>query len=307
MKHHFTIVELLVSTAIVTVLAGILFPVWGAQPKSIAACLANENQLITGLRAYATDYNDHVLPYSTCAAYQCPGITSDVQRVWTSRLKPYISSPLDPDTGDPYFPPTTPYRCPDWNLTRLEQAADAADCDGDGTAGSGLPAPYLPYAIGKHMRSELFSTYGLAFGMCSPPETFSGDPLCLNNGGANPDATTYGRDGSSANLAIFAYAGDALYPPQYKHYLGRTLAETVRPSEQAMFADGGTWAYPSSPNNRILELMGCEAAHMHWQHIWGGNIAFEDGHAAWIGGNPESYRYVGPDGLWIEKYFTFYE
>src|SRR5437764_4562942 len=163
MKRAFTVTELLVVTAIISVLAAVLFPVLSAQPRSIGACLSNENQLISGVKLYAADYNDCVVPYLSCAASpSCSGIRFDVDRIWTSRLKPYVSSPLDPETGDPYFPPSVPYRCLDWNMNRLIAGADANDCDGPGAI-EGV----TPFVLGRHMRSELFSTYGLVFGMCS--------------------------------------------------------------------------------------------------------------------------------------------
>jgi len=309
MKRAFTFTELVVLAAIVIILAAVLYPVLSSQPRSIAACINNENQLIAGARLYSADYDNHVLPYLSCSALQCPGyVRFDVDRVWTRRMRPYVASPLDPETGEPYFPPTAPYRCPDWNLTKLEQGADAADCDGDGTPGSGLGS-LLPYKVGPHMRSELFSTYGVAFGMCSPQESASGMPQCLRNGGGVPDSLDYAHDGSTSDLAIFSFAGDSLYPVQYKKYLGRTLAQIVRPAETALIGEGGTWqsSPQSSSPDRPITAAACEGAHMHWQHVWGGNIAFADGHSAWIGGNSERVRYVGPDGLWIEKYWTFYE
>src|SRR2546423_696283 len=206
MKGAFTITELLVVTAIIGVLAAVLFPVLSAQPRSIAACLSNENQLISGVELYAANYDDHVLPWISCSAAQCiPGPRFDVDRIWTSRLKPYVSSPLDPETGDPYFPPSAPYRCPDWNLSRLTAGADANDCDGPGAI-EGV----TPFVLGRHMRSELFSTYGLVFGMCSYQEVQSGLPACMSNGGTFADARTYGRGGTTANDAMFTFAGDGL-------------------------------------------------------------------------------------------------
>jgi len=307
MKRAFTFIELLVLTGIITIFAAILFPALSAKPKSIAACLSNENQLITAANLYSTDNNDHVLPYVSCGPPYCaPSTVWNVDRIWTSRLAPYVSCPIDPETGYPYFPPTAPFACPDWNLTRQQEGADAAGCDGNGAPGSGL-AGLLPFNLGPHMRSELYATYFVVFGMCSIPEARSGRPECSLNGGKNPDSSTnFGRDGSTVDLATFAFPGDALYPASAKHYLGRRLSEIVRPSETIMLGDGMIWA-PFYSSSQLITTSGCEAAHMHWQHVWGGNFGFADGHTAWLGGDSESYRYVGPDGLWIEKYFTFYE
>src|SRR4051794_32784329 len=103
MKRAFTITEVIVLAAIITILAAVLFPVLSSQPTSIAACLSNQNQLLTGVQLYAADYNDHVVPYLMCdsrpgtpASSYCPGanIGFDVDRTWTARLKNYVSSPL---------------------------------------------------------------------------------------------------------------------------------------------------------------------------------------------------------------------
>src|SRR5947209_6530599 len=156
-------------------------------------------------------------------------------------------------------------------MNRLIAGADADDCDGPGAI-EGV----TPFVLGRHMRSELFSTYGLVFGMCSFQEAQSGLASCARNGGAVPDYTSFGRGGTSANDAMFAYPGDNLYPPGTRHYLGRTLAQIARPSETVMLGDGGTWKYALG---NYITALGCAGDHMHWQHVWGGNVAFADGHA----------------------------
>ena len=302
LKSAYTIVELLVVTGIIVILSAILFPVFAAsQPKNIAACQTNLSQLIAGANLYATNYDDHVLPWLASTSGVPAGPYQDVHRQWTSRLKPYVSSPIDPESGEPYFPPTAPYRCPDWNLGKLETAADAADCDGPG----GIEST-LPFTLGAHMRSELFSTYGLAFGMCSYEEAAANSAWCFSGGGGNPGPTDYGRSGTGPNNAMFAYAGDSLYPPSTKRYIGRTRSQIARPAETAMFGEGGIYKGGGAPGFWAT-VLGCEGDHMHWQHVWGDNLAFDDGHVAWIAGNPETYTMVGTDGFWIERYYTFNE
>lgn len=301
MKKAFTLTELLVIVAIITILAAVLFPVFTAsQPKSVPECLHNLRRLIAGAQEYSEDFDDHVLPYLACKnSTQCPGAPSlDVQRVWPYRLVGYVRTPVDPTTGAPYYPATGPYRCPDWTVANLLKGADQADCDGAG----GLD-PFLPPSNDAQGRSELFSTYGASFGMCSPTESLAGATYCVANGGTVPGTYDYGRDGTTQANAVFAYPGDALYP-QYNRRTGRLTSDIWRPAETAFFGDGGSWAF----GRQILTVMGCESRYIHVKDgVSGGNYAMMDGHAMFIAGNSESYRYIGPDGLWIEKYFTFYE
>lgn len=305
MKNAFTLVELLVITAIIVILAAVLFPIFTLnRPSSINDCFINLRQLANGVIEYSEDYDEHVLPFLACKnSTICPGAPSlDVQRLWPDRMAPYVPSTLDPATGAPVYPATGVYRCPDWTQANLLKGADQKDCDGLPPA-SGLDFAF-PIANDSQGRSELYSTYGLSFGMCAPIEEAAKSPYCSSSGGSVAGPSAYGRDGLTVTGAIFAYPGDVLYP-QYAHRTGRLMTDVWRPSQTAFLGDGGTWKSASA--NAIMDVMGCEGRDIHYMNGYGGNFGMMDGHAMFIRGNADAYRMIGPDGLWIEQYFTFYE
>jgi len=310
MKRAFTLIELLVVIAIIAILAAILFPVF-AQAKEAAKktqCLSNTNQLGKGVQLYATDYDDHVCPWWECTvdpisgANCVPPWTGNDKlpvRIWTGRLQPYVKAGADPKTGGGAYPPAGPFACPAWTLTNLAKGEDQADCDGNGTPGSFSNSGYNSW-ITINGKPALFSHYSLAFDMCSPAEAAANDAQChtaTNPNGFSYDAIGgYGRDGKTVDTAVFAYPGAALIETGKQ----RTLTEVQRPSETAIIIDGGTWRDAGG----YATVFGCETT---FQHGTGGNASFLDSHSKNIRGNPERYRYVSTDGLWIEKYFTFYE
>jgi len=98
----FTLVEMLIVIAIITILAGILFPVFAeAREKARqSACLSNERQIGVAIQLYCQDF-DESLP-SGCAWQNGRG--------WAGQAFPYVKSvglvrcPDDatgPDKGDP--------------------------------------------------------------------------------------------------------------------------------------------------------------------------------------------------------------
>ncbi len=96
----FTLIELLVVIAIIAVLAAILLAVFPRVRGKAhqAACVSNVKQLVTAVRAYASDYDQRLVPARVRGAPSpSRGYT------WCVQLQPYMKSeqilicPSDPD------------------------------------------------------------------------------------------------------------------------------------------------------------------------------------------------------------------
>src|SRR5437016_4217925 len=93
MKRAYTLIELLVITAIILVLATILFPIFSRERESSSAqCLHNLRKIGQAIFMYAHDSDDVIVPYLECKNTfpNCGGGPSrDAFRGWTARLMPY--------------------------------------------------------------------------------------------------------------------------------------------------------------------------------------------------------------------------
>jgi len=265
-KRGFTLIELLVVIAIIAILAAILFPIFSqAREKARAtACLSNEKQIGMAVLMYAQDYDDTIVPWRTTVEY-----TGEPQRerIWVFKLQPYLKSgQVVPNQQTP----NGVFACPSFNVPNFLLAADAADCDGDGTFGSsGFQIAFPP--------TEFFAQYGMAY-----------ESPVLNGSGTPSDP-------------YWQYPGSLAYPSSAVPYapVTRSLVEIVRPSETALVSDGVT-LYKSGLG--IADTFGCEAAQMHQE---GGNFVFLDGHAKRIGHNSQRYLAQDENGAYYMKYHTF--
>jgi len=287
-RKGFTLIELLVVIAIIAILAAILFPVFAqAREKARAVtCLSNQKQIGLAVLMYAQDYDEYIVPWLTCcsttggtgsAAYDA----ESNQRLWVGKLQPYMKLGLGWGVGGQA--PKGAFACPSWTAQKWEQASDAADCDGNGTPGSGGLAAWLAPKAPDY--PHVFANYGIAF-----------QSLCLNDGSGNcfPACGT-------PSLPCWNPPGSLNYPVASGGWW-LALPAVQRPSETAIVSDGITLV---EPGLTFGITFGCEASLMHQN---GGNYVFLDGHAKHISGNAQRYESKrASDGMVYQTYFTYSE
>lgn len=262
-KRAFTLIELLVVIAIIAILAAILFPVFAqAREKARAvSCLSNQKNIGTAVLMYGQDYDETVIPWWTSVEYsgQPPR-----ERSWIWRIQPYIKNG---NVVPNQLRPNGIFACPSFSQANYLKAADAADCDGNGTTGSsGLQAAFNPI-------TEFFANYGIAFEFANPA-------------GAGTQANPY-----------FQFPGARMSTNPAVN-VTRAFAEILRPAETAIISDG----ISLFGGGAIWTSEGCEAALMHQE---GGNLVFLDGHAKRVPRNNERYLRQRADGAWFKTYHTF--
>jgi prepilin-type N-terminal cleavage/methylation domain-containing protein/prepilin-type processing-associated H-X9-DG protein len=264
-RRGFTLIELLVVIAIIAILAAILFPVF-AQAREKArtiSCLSNTKQIALAQIQYAGDYDDQIVPWQTLSCNGAVDRTKDDQvyaNLWIGLLQPYIKNQ---QIGF----------CPSFKPEALARAMDEADCDGNGSAGSGSGG-WVP-------ATKYYSHYGIAFygswGDCAstadPHAAFPGSGGCAGGCGANGQCLSFQSMG---------------------------LAQIVRPAETANIGDGMTARLTNGTSIGIA--FGCEA---RYQHQEGGNFSFLDGHSKYIHNNIQRYIDRDSKGCYIVKYLTF--
>jgi prepilin-type N-terminal cleavage/methylation domain-containing protein len=90
-RRAFTLVELLIVLAVVSVLAAVLFPVFSQAKRAAlqASCLGRFRQVTTATHMYLMEYDDEFMPIN----YQ-PGLPPNAKtdRTWVQMLLPYTES-----------------------------------------------------------------------------------------------------------------------------------------------------------------------------------------------------------------------
>lgn len=262
----FTLIELLVVIGIIGILAAILFPVF-SQARDMAratASLSNMQQIGHATQMYAQDYDETLIPWRNCPVrsqdgVQACSINDQVASLWTNTIQPYQKN------KDILF-------CPSYSDANTAKAMDQADCDGNGSPGSGS-AGLLP-------ADQYFSHYGLA------PHSVYNAGQCDQTGAA-PYANFPGS-GWTSDGGVY-------------HFQAATYASISEVARTANLTDGLTFQGHDQNGPFVGTLFGCEG---RFRFREGANIAFMDGHAKWISDNPEHHLATDDNQCYYEKYFA---
>lgn len=178
----FTLVELLIVISIITILAGMLFPVL-ARARNRArqtACLSNERQIGLALLQYSQDWDE---------SFPC-GTQFATGQGWAGQAYPYVRNanifrcPEDPGnrSDDDDVPPADAFRISyglSCNLTGMRQAhlnaptvtvllfevndaaAEITGVEGASPTGRGLPSDNAPRKAGKPFGADYYATGNL--------------------------------------------------------------------------------------------------------------------------------------------------
>jgi prepilin-type N-terminal cleavage/methylation domain-containing protein len=189
MRRAFTLIELLVVIAIIAILAAILFPVFAQAKESAKATqvLSQMKQIGTAMYMYGADYDDNFIKWYTRTNLAANGYYRDDLLSWPQSINPYIKNGL-PDRNNPLVAtggrvaPTGLMNSPLWDEKKWEAGADKADCDGNGSPGSGLGPTWTPVRW-------IHAHYGIGFGAVYGSGT-QADPAAAMAGSAGGTGAT---------------------------------------------------------------------------------------------------------------------
>lgn len=96
-RKAFTLIELLIVVAIISILASILFPVFARARENArrASCLSNLKQMGLGLRMYTQDFDERMPPAYvkvTDSNWKYPNGSTESTRAWYLLIYPYVKN-----------------------------------------------------------------------------------------------------------------------------------------------------------------------------------------------------------------------
>ena len=290
MRRFFSLVELLVVIAVISILAALLLPALqkARDQAKLIHCVSNEKQVATGLLSYADDYNKWGPPVGSSWTYyyMMPGRT----------LIGYITQPHAPVKGS-VLP--GPYVCPDFPKTD-QPAGTICGPDFDFYVWDASKKPYLIPDEG------ILTSYGIIFGSTSqgtggPHKGDNPDkPKMVNDGyfwygwnftqktnfgnypeGNYPESKNYFRPfprlimlGTAQHFELLtnsAYTHDYQFPPASRQPIGGDLKNSNYLEDKLLYyGSGSKYPSPRSPHKSLLST----------------NTMFADGHvksSAWKG------------------------
>lgn len=284
----FTLIELLVVIAIISLLAAILFPVFGRARENArrSSCLSNMKQMGLGLMQYTTDYDENLPP-----AYSYPNDSSSAGGYfhWSGTVQPYTKSwqvfvcPSDADGG---LAPTN-FDSGSNNGGAGAPPGQSSNNGSFASLGMGLPAntdlqaPRLSYTaneaiIGRKRRS---SDPGRVVKLSVIDETaetimvaeMTSRPSCIN------DSST------ASGVAFKSHRPATALKVGAGGVFDSEASSTVTSTDiRAMTMSDVTSAYNTcvaSSANGISHIAYTQGASS--RHLDGSNYAFADGHAKW--------------------------